>query len=110
VRPSRLAGGLLFSRAASQVVDVKRQTGIGRPRFSAASVLQAPGFCGDVTAFRLKAKDVGLSGFESAFLRNAAEGLGLVEAAHNPEVAGSNPAPATAKGAGNGAFRLLGDV
>src|SRR6476659_6395922 len=24
--------------------------------------------------------------------------------AHNPEVAGSNPAPATAKGAGNGAF------
>src|SRR6266496_1125404 len=25
---------------------------------------------------------------------------------HNPEVAGSNPAPATAKGAGNGAFRF----
>jgi hypothetical protein len=29
------------------------------------------------------------------------------EAAHNPEVAGSNPAPATAKGAGNGAFRMI---
>src|SRR6185503_4019359 len=26
--------------------------------------------------------------------------------AHNPEVAGSNPAPATARGAGNGAFRV----
>jgi len=26
---------------------------------------------------------------------------------HNPEVAGSNPAPATSKGPGNGAFRLL---
>jgi hypothetical protein len=26
--------------------------------------------------------------------------------AHNPEVAGSNPAPATAKGVGNGAFRV----
>jgi hypothetical protein len=29
------------------------------------------------------------------------------EAAHNPEVAGSNPAPATGKGALNGAFRLF---
>ena len=31
----------------------------------------------------------------------------LVEAAHNPEVAGSNPAPATAKGPGNRAFSLF---
>jgi hypothetical protein len=30
-----------------------------------------------------------------------------IEAAHNPEVAGSNPAPATEKGPGNGAFRVL---
>src|SRR5512133_3607889 len=30
-----------------------------------------------------------------------------IEAAHNPEVAGSNPAHATAKSAGNGAFRFL---
>jgi mannose-6-phosphate isomerase-like protein (cupin superfamily) len=29
-----------------------------------------------------------------------------IDAAHNPEVAGSNPAPATAKGPGNGAFRF----
>jgi len=30
----------------------------------------------------------------------------LFEAAHNPEVAGSNPAPATSGGPGNGAFRF----
>ena len=28
------------------------------------------------------------------------------QTSHNPEVAGSNPAPATAKGAGDGAFRF----
>jgi hypothetical protein len=28
----------------------------------------------------------------------------LIEAAHNPEVAGSNPAPATHEGPGNRAF------
>jgi hypothetical protein len=33
-----------------------------------------------------------------------------IEAAHNPEVAGSNPAPATSKGPGNGAFRLMRDL
>jgi hypothetical protein len=31
----------------------------------------------------------------------------IIEVAHNPEVAGSNPAPATAKGPGNGAFSLV---
>ena len=40
--------------------------------------------------------------------RNTAEHVYMIEAAHNPEVAGSNPAPATAKGPGNGAFRSLG--
>src|SRR5215211_7490908 len=30
--------------------------------------------------------------------------------AHNPEVAGSNAAPATAEGPGNGAFRSLGGL
>jgi hypothetical protein len=29
-----------------------------------------------------------------------------IEAAHNPEVAGSNPAPATREGPGNGAFPM----
>jgi hypothetical protein len=32
--------------------------------------------------------------------------LYTIEPAHNPEVAGSNPAPAIAKGAGNGASRV----
>src|SRR5262245_14205171 len=43
------------------------------------------------------------------FRRHTAEHVYRVEAAHNPEVAGSNPAPATAKGAGNGAFRSLSE-
>jgi hypothetical protein len=30
----------------------------------------------------------------------------MIEAAHNPEVAGSNPAPATEKGPGNRVFLL----
>ena len=34
----------------------------------------------------------------------------IIEAAHNPEVAGSNPAPATEKGPGNGAFPLRGQA
>jgi hypothetical protein len=34
----------------------------------------------------------------------------IIEAAHNPEVAGSNPAPATHKGPGNGAFCLLSQL
>src|SRR5215475_12255905 len=49
------------------------------------------------------------SGSQKAFRRNTAEHVYMIEAAHNPEVAGSNPAPATAKGAGNGAFRLLSE-
>ena len=32
------------------------------------------------------------------------------QTSHNPAVAGSNPAPATAKGAGNGAFASLGST
>src|SRR5512133_3457466 len=64
--------------------------------------------------FRLNATLVGGSGCEpafsnlqedgvilDAFRRNTAERVYRIEAAHNPEVAGSNPAPATAKGAGN---------
>src|SRR5215831_15387170 len=44
---------------------------------------------------------------EPAFRRNTAERVYTIEAARNPEVAGSNPAPATEEGPGNGAFRLL---
>src|SRR5919204_4090892 len=72
----------------------------------AASVLQAPGLRGDVTVFHLKAGPPRKTGAVSAFRRNSAESMYLIEAAHNPRVAGSNPAPATAKGPGNGAFRV----
>src|SRR6266487_1343048 len=64
----------------------------GSPRWrvlSTASVLQASGF-------RLNARSRRKTGSERAFQRNAAEPVYIIEAAHNPEVAGSNPAPATA--------------
>jgi hypothetical protein len=78
-----------------------------RQNASAASVLQASGFLGDVTVFRLNAAAVGQSGSEPACQRNTAERVYLFEAAHNPEVAGSNPALAIAQGAGNGALCFL---
>jgi hypothetical protein len=45
-------------------------------------------------------------GSEAAFRRNTAARVSTIEAAHNPEVAGSNPAPATGKGPGDGAFLM----
>jgi hypothetical protein len=72
----------------------------------AASGLQASGFRGDVTVFRLNAADLGESASEPAFRRNTAERVYTTEAAHNPEVAGSNPAPATQEGPGNRAFSV----
>jgi hypothetical protein len=71
---------------------------------TAASDLQAARFRSDVTLFRLNAVAVGESRLEPAFRRNTAERVYTTEAAHNPEVAGSNPAPATSKGPGKGAF------
>jgi hypothetical protein len=59
--------------------------------------------------FRLNAGARPKTGSDSAVRRNEAERVYMIEAALNPEVAGSNPAPATPKGAGNGAlgvFRL----
>src|SRR5512132_499759 len=76
-------------------------------RLAPASGLQATGFRWDVTVFRRNARPRSKTGSEPAFRRNTAERVYRTEAAHNPEVAGSNPAPATTKGAGNGAFRLL---
>ena len=70
----------------------------------AASVLQASGFRGDVTVFRLNARSRPKTGSEPAFRWNTAERAYTIEAAHNSEVAGSNPAPATYKGLGNRAF------
>jgi hypothetical protein len=72
----------------------------------AASVLQAPGIRGDFTVFRVDATAVVDSGLEAAFRRNTAERVHRIEAAHNPEVAGSNPAPATGKALETGPFFL----
>src|SRR5215471_6669544 len=72
----------------------------------AASVLQASCFRGDVTLFRLNAVVVGESGSPSAFRRNTAERVYTTEAAHNPEVAGSNSAPVTAKSTWKRRFRV----
>jgi hypothetical protein len=44
--------------------------------------------------FHLNARPGPKTGLEPAFRRNTAERLYAIEAAHNPEVAGSNPAPA----------------
>src|SRR5213592_4382515 len=60
----------------------------------AASILQASDFCSDVTVFRLNARPRPRTGSKPAFRRNTAERVYTIEAAHNPEVAGSNPAPA----------------
>ena len=51
----------------------------------------------DVTVLRLNATAEGHSGSGPAFRRNTAERVYTIEAAHNPEVAGSNPAPATSR-------------
>jgi hypothetical protein len=74
------------------------QTGLARCRTaSAASVLQASSFRSDVTVFRLNARSRPKTGPEPAFRRNTAACVYPIEAAHNPEVAGSNPASATEK-------------
>jgi hypothetical protein len=83
-----------------------RRTSSPPDRPQAASALQASRFRGDVTVFRLNAPAAAESGLETAFRRNTAERVYIIEEAHKPEVAGSNPAPATVKGAGNGAFRV----
>ena len=84
--------------------------GYGVGRMSGTEHLRVQAFCkhfgfrGDVTLSRLNADAVRLSGLDSAFRWNTAERAYTIEAAHNPEVAGSNPAPATEKGPGNRAF------
>ena len=82
------------------------ERGVAQSTSSAASVLQASGFRRDVTVFRLNATAEGHSGSGPAFRRNEAEHVYTIEAAHNPEVAGSNPAPATRKALLGGAFCL----
>ena len=54
--------------------------------------------------FRPNAPPRPKTGSDSAFQRNTAERVYQSEAAHNPEVAGSNPAPATGKAPETGPF------
>ena len=64
-------------------------------RLEAASVLQASGFRGDAALAPTSGRgQIWLAAFVSA--EHGGVGV-LVEAAQNPEVAGSNPAPATEK-------------
>ena len=53
---------------------------------------------------RLNARSLPKTGSEPVFRRNMAACGYTIEAAHNPEVAGSNPAPATGKALGTGPF------
>src|SRR5262249_27922884 len=78
-----------------------------RIRLLVQAFCKALRFRRDVTAFRLNAPPRPKTGSEPAFGRNEAEHVDTIEAAHNPEVAGSHPAPATVKGPGTGPFSVL---
>jgi hypothetical protein len=60
--------------------------------------------------FRLNARPRPKTRSEPTFRRNTAERVYTIEAAHNPEVAASNPGAGTAQGAGNGALSLTNRV
>ena len=117
--PSRSASGVLSkteldshgrSRAVASGPELGSVTSgvtAGQHRIGwAASVLQASGFRADVAVFRRNAQPRPKTGPERAFRRNTAERVHLIEAAHNPEVAGSNPAPATGGAPETGPFRF----
>src|SRR5512133_1301430 len=73
--------------------------------YAAASVLQASCFRGDVTVFRLNASAAGKLAL-SVHLRGIRRNTYTRSRGSNPEVARSNPAPATSKGPGSGTFRV----
>jgi hypothetical protein len=96
------------NRKAGAIVGVSRAS--VRLKSGAAELPRLQAFCkhrfrSDVTVFRLNARLPPKTGSKPAFRRNTAACVCTLEAAHNPEVAGSNPA-ATARGAGNGASRF----
>jgi hypothetical protein len=68
------------------------------PATRAASVLQASGVRAIATVFRLNASVAGQSGLGVCISAEYGRTRLHTEAAHDPEVAGSNPAPATHKG------------
>src|SRR5829696_6248194 len=84
--------------------DIDARSPEGWNRRAAASVLQASGLRSDVTVFRLNTASGCQSCSETALRRNTTERVYRVEAAHNPQVAGSNPAPATGKAPETGPF------
>ena len=84
--------------------DIDSRSPEGWNRRAAVSVLQASGLRSDVTVFRLNTAAGCQSCSETALRRNTTERVYRVEAAHNPEVAGSNPAPATGKAPETGPF------
>jgi hypothetical protein len=73
-------------------------------RLQVASAPQASGFRSDVTVFRLHARPRQRTGSLSAFRRNTAEHAYILEAAHNPEVAGPILPPLRRKALGTGPF------
>ena len=97
-------------KVARECAGAPKRESAGGLEMPAASVLQASRFRGDATVFRLSAAYEAESRLEPALRRNPAARIDSPDAAHNPEVAGSNPAPAIQKGPGNGAFRLLSQV
>jgi hypothetical protein len=111
VRPtSASSGSNSVSRAAPSLIAAsssrvdrlgdrrRRERQESSERRRVASILQASAFRSDVTVFRLNARPRPKTGSYPAFRRNTAACVCTIEAAHNPEVAGSNPAPATSKG------------
>jgi hypothetical protein len=69
-----------------------------------ARLLQAATLRSDVTVFRLNATDEAESRLKPAMRRNATVRIGSLEAAHDPEVAGSSPAPLLEKALATGPF------
>src|SRR5262245_21528435 len=90
-----LARGLSAQHFDAEVAaaSCKRSASIALPR--------------DVTVFCRNARAAAESGQEPAFTRNEAERVYLIEAAHNPEVAGSNLPPLHEKALETGPFRLM---
>ena len=83
--------------AASQPLMASVRESRAAKTDSAASALQASGFRSDVTWFRLNAAAGCRFGSQPVFLRNPEERGYTSGEAHNPEVAGSNPAPLSKK-------------
>jgi hypothetical protein len=82
----------------------RRSAELALERLQFASVLQASAFRSDVTVFRLNARLRPKTSSERAFRRNTAERVYTSEAAHNPEVAGSNSPPLLRKARETGLY------